>query len=158
MRSIASLGWARLALTRSRQCRHVQASLSTTSSLRFPPTHGHQQLWYRFVHHQVQDTRARFPSIADKVGRRPLPLQCPGCGAFSQTTTPGEAGYFDLNRGAVKEYVAAPEPNAASTVGSQEDQVIQETLGRLPAETLEELGLDANGLLPSNDSAHFDGT
>ncbi|GAP83727.1 putative duf974 domain-containing protein [Rosellinia necatrix] len=36
---------------------------------------------------------------------RSLPRQCTGCGALSQTSSPNQAGYFDLNRKSIQEYM-----------------------------------------------------
>ena len=36
----------------------------------------------------------------------PLPLQCPGCGAFAQSTNPEHAGYYNTSRKYVKTYLA----------------------------------------------------
>ena len=35
-----------------------------------------------------------------------LPLQCPGCGAFSQSTAPEQAGYYSASRKSVKTFLA----------------------------------------------------
>lgn len=35
-----------------------------------------------------------------------LPLQCPGCGAFTQSSTPEHAGYYSASRKSVKTYLA----------------------------------------------------
>lgn len=37
--------------------------------------------------------------------RRELPVQCPGCGALTQTTQPGAVGFFDVNRRNVRAYL-----------------------------------------------------
>ena len=34
-----------------------------------------------------------------------LPLQCPGCGAFTQSNTPEQAGYYSASRKSVKTYL-----------------------------------------------------
>jgi hypothetical protein len=58
----------------------------------------------------------------------------------------------------VKEFLGALEPKTALEMESQEDKVIQETLGRLPAGRLEELGLDLKDLLPAKEAGQVEGT
>lgn len=45
------------------------------------------------------------PQLPRKVEPNYLPVTCPGCGAYAQWITPGEAGYYDLKRSLVKEYI-----------------------------------------------------
>ena len=58
-----------------------------------------------------------------------MPLQCPGCGAFSQNTQPSEPGFFDLKRKATQRYLG----HALEEVPRErpEDRVVQEALQRL---------------------------
>jgi hypothetical protein len=154
MRRIAPSRFAKPAFSIFRPCRRSQAPPLTTSSLRFPPTICPKQSWHRFVH-QVRVEVDKAPSVAENGGQRQLPLQCPGCGAFSQTTTPGEAGFFDVNRRAVKEFTGNLQPKVAPALESQEDRVIQESLDRLPAEKLDELGLDPKDFVAGKDTLHF---
>ncbi len=76
---------------------------------------------------------------------RSLPLQCPGCGAFSQTTTPGQPGFFNLSRTATKQYLGLP-THAPQT--RPEDQVVRDALQNADSERMRQLGLDLESLLP----------
>jgi bifunctional DNA-binding transcriptional regulator/antitoxin component of YhaV-PrlF toxin-antitoxin module len=85
---------------------------------------------------------------------RRLPLQCTGCGAFTQTADPDQAGYYNLGRKAVREYLGLSERRASKAdVVSEEDRVVQEALKNLPTEELEALGLSADTLLTSEEAA-----
>ena len=87
------------------------------------------------------------PPMEPKKTRR-LPLQCPGCGAFSQTVSPDEPGYFDLKRYSTMEYLGLREPKKSYPDRvRQDDMVVQEAMRRLELETgsqstvLQELGI-----------------
>ncbi|KAI8257972.1 Genetic interactor of prohibitins 3 [Colletotrichum sp. SAR11_239] len=74
-----------------------------------------------------------------------LPLICSGCGALSQTAEPGQAGYYDLKRRAVREYVTMEEEKAGREA-QEEDAVVEAALQNLGEEKLKELGLDPRSL------------
>lgn len=74
-----------------------------------------------------------------------LPLICSGCGALSQTAEPGQAGYYDLKRRAVREYVIMEEEKAGREA-QEEDAVVEAALQNLGEEKLKELGLDPRSL------------
>lgn len=76
---------------------------------------------------------------------RQLPVQCHGCGALSQTTIPDAAGYYDLNRKAVKTYLGLlkEEPRRRA-----EDDIVQASLRSLSEDKLRELGIDPKLLAP----------
>lgn len=79
---------------------------------------------------------------------RRLPLQCTGCGAFTQTTDPTQAGYFNLERKAVQEYLGLIEPKTPKVEEvSEEDKVVEQALSKLPPEQLEALGLSKDDLI-----------
>ena len=80
---------------------------------------------------------------------RRLPLQCTGCGAFTQTTDPAQAGFFNLQRRAVQEYLGFTEPKAPTVdeAVAEENRVIEETLSNLPQEQLDALGLTKDALI-----------
>ena len=37
--------------------------------------------------------------------KKRLPTQCHGCGGFAQSTDPSQAGYYNMERHAVKKYL-----------------------------------------------------
>ena len=58
-----------------------------------------------------------------------LPLQCPGCGAFSQTVHADQPGFFDLGRQSTMAYLGLL-PERTPRI-RQEDKVVQQTIRRL---------------------------
>lgn len=70
---------------------------------------------------------------------RQLPVQCHGCGALSQTTMSGTAGFYDLNRKAVRAYLGllSEEPRRRA-----EDDIVQASLRGLDEDKLKELGIE----------------
>ncbi|KAK1459377.1 hypothetical protein CMEL01_02376 [Colletotrichum melonis] len=132
----------------------------TTASARpcfAPAGDAHRNIPYRqrrFMH--VEATTISEPAAAaplpsadepTKIPRRTLPLSCSGCGALSQTTEAGHAGYYDLSRKAVKEYLAPKgSMEDAEVEAREEDKVIDEVLQNMSEEQLAELGLDPKTL------------
>lgn len=83
------------------------------------------------------------------VPRRQLPMQCHGCGAFSQTALPDVAGYFNPQRNAVKNYTGTQDkldPRKYPRYKAQSD-IVRASLQSLGDEKLAELGLDPKSLL-----------
>lgn len=84
------------------------------------------------VDSSANSTREHVDSTVPCSPQRQLPLQCPGCGAFSQTVHAGQPGYFDLERQSTMAYLGMlPERKLRIR---QEDKVIQETIRRLELE------------------------
>jgi hypothetical protein len=71
---------------------------------------------------------------------RLLPVQCSGCGALSQTTTPGVPGYFDLQRRSVAEYLGIAEPKPRPP--RKDDEIIKSALTDADLEELKKQGVD----------------
>ncbi|KAF5026112.1 hypothetical protein F66182_1800 [Fusarium sp. NRRL 66182] len=72
--------------------------------------------------------------------RRRLPLNCTGCGAFSQTNDPQQLGYFDPESKRVKKWLS-PKAFEHKHTASQEDTVVDDVLKTLDKDQLEALGL-----------------
>lgn len=92
------------------------------------------------------------------VPRRQLPMQCHGCGAFSQTALPDVAGYFNPQRNAVKNYTGTQDkldPRKYPRYKAQSD-IVRTSLQSLGDEKLAELGLDPKSLLL--ESPHSEGS
>ncbi|KAK3371777.1 hypothetical protein B0T24DRAFT_530603 [Lasiosphaeria ovina] len=79
-----------------------------------------------------------------------LPVQCSGCGGLSQTTVPDQAGYFDLSRRAVKQYLGLEEDeHGQGRVGAHKyGDVVEEALKRVNLNKMERQGVDLKLLLP----------
>lgn len=90
------------------------------------------------------------PSPDEALAAKKLPLQCHGCGAFTQTSQPDQAGFYDLNRKAVRKFLGLGEQSENSEKvleeKDQEDFVVDQALQTLGPEKLEELGIDPNTL------------
>ncbi|KAM0284580.1 hypothetical protein ACHAQH_001946 [Verticillium albo-atrum] len=80
-----------------------------------------------------------------------LPLQCHGCGAFTQTTEPDQAGYYDLNRKSVQKFAASEDEYEIKKGEIEEDFVVTKALEGLDEQKLEELGIDPRTLLAGED-------
>ncbi|KAH6848389.1 hypothetical protein B0I37DRAFT_377507 [Chaetomium sp. MPI-CAGE-AT-0009] len=87
------------------------------------------------------------PPSLSKQPTRTLPLQCHGCGALSQTTVPDEAGYYDVSRKAVKQYLGLVEETGGEKP-VETDQIVQQALQAVDVEALERQGIDLKALLP----------
>lgn len=82
------------------------------------------------------------PPKSTQPEKRLLPRACPGCGAPSQLFDKQEAGYYNVDRGAVKAYLNW-DPSRVQEA-TQEDDVYSKALKDASPELLEELGvLDA---------------
>ncbi|KAK1674444.1 hypothetical protein BDP55DRAFT_186935 [Colletotrichum godetiae] len=112
---------------RQRRCMHVDATTMTESAVAAAPS--------------------PTASESTKTPRRNLPVSCSGCGALSQTTEAGHAGYYDLSRKAVKEFLAPKGSEEEVENGArEEDKVIDEVLQNMSEEQLAQLGLDPKTL------------
>ena len=69
-----------------------------------------------------------------------LPLQCPGCGAYTQPDQPQKAGYYSITRKAVKDYLAHLRESPVAGHGDESDAFAEITKNAGP-ELLEALGL-----------------
>ncbi|KAF2272926.1 uncharacterized protein EI97DRAFT_436530 [Westerdykella ornata] len=76
---------------------------------------------------------------------RSLPRACPGCGAPSQVYDKKEAGYYDIDRKAVKRYLNydPEEQERKQTSKEDENTIYTESLKALDPKIREELGLPA---------------
>ncbi|KAJ3468533.1 hypothetical protein MRS44_002598 [Fusarium solani] len=86
------------------------------------------------------------PKEASVEHRRRLPLNCTGCGAFSQTADPQLLGYFDLDSKRVKKWLN-PEAYEPKRTASEEDGVVDDVLKTLDQSQLEALGLKPSLLI-----------
>ncbi|EGS23202.1 uncharacterized protein CTHT_0008650 [Thermochaetoides thermophila DSM 1495] len=78
---------------------------------------------------------------------RALPLQCHGCGALAQTVEPDKAGYYNLNRKAIRKYLGLeeekPKPHAPDPT-----PIIESALKNIDVDALEKQGIYLKSLLP----------
>ncbi|KAF2497923.1 hypothetical protein BU16DRAFT_606753 [Lophium mytilinum] len=90
-------------------------------------------------HPSTQENTVATPS------RRPLPLCCPGCGAPTQTVEQNEAGFFSLQRGAVRSYINYDK----NSQGAAEENIFTRAIKGVDQKVLGELGLDRDILTSS---------
>lgn len=122
---------------------------SATSSHQSLIQHGNRRAYSDSQFTLEDDVAAIAAAPARPAPIRPLPVQCYGCGAFSQITMPDVAGYFDPNRNAVKNYTGTQDkfdPRKSSGYQSQSD-IVRASLKSLGNDKLAELGLDPASLL-----------
>lgn len=139
---------ARLPYQFATNTRHCRAAPLTTQPCR--PLAGLSPR--RLQHTQREEPPTEAEIAPDAPILRRLPLQCTGCGAFTQTTEPEQAGYFRLQRKAIQEYLglAEPKPSKAEEV-EEGDRVVEEVIRNLPPEELEALGLTKDAFITSKD-------
>lgn len=92
------------------------------------------------------DPAALGPQDSGNLNRR-LPINCSGCGAFSQTSDPKELGFFDLTSKRVQNWLHPKKDQERGVSETEEDQVISEALKSLGSDQLEALGLDRSSLV-----------
>jgi hypothetical protein len=80
---------------------------------------------------------------------RSLPRGCPGCGAPSQIFDKNEAGYYNVDRKVVQEYLGW-NPDRAQEA-SKEDDIYANALKSADPTLLEELGVQKDGLETANE-------
>lgn len=91
----------------------------------------------------VDNQPVNAPSHSTQPEKRSLPRACPGCGAPSQLFDKAEAGYFNVDRGAVRAYLKW-DPSKAHEA-THEDDVYAKALKDANPELLQELRvLDAD--------------
>ncbi|KAH6676059.1 hypothetical protein F5X68DRAFT_157613 [Plectosphaerella plurivora] len=79
--------------------------------------------------------------------KKRLPTQCHGCGGFAQSTDPSQAGYYNMERQAVKKFLGQEKTKGKSLNKEQEeDLIVDQALGNLDPAMLAELGLDPKTL------------
>ena len=77
-----------------------------------------------------------------------LPRSCPGCGAPTQHYDKKEAGFYDVDRNAVRNYLTWNAPDAAQASTSSEDHVYSIALSAADPALLEQLGVSKDGIKP----------
>ncbi|KAK4197585.1 hypothetical protein QBC40DRAFT_285218 [Triangularia verruculosa] len=80
--------------------------------------------------------------------KKTLPPQCTGCGALSQTAVPDEAGYYDLSRKSVRQWLGLEKADQVATTKAQQEDIVKQALSGLDLEALAKSGIDLKSLLP----------
>lgn len=77
---------------------------------------------------------------------RKLPLNCSGCGAFTQTTDPQQLGYYDTTAKRVRTWLK-PKKNKLHDKEIEENQVVDDVLKSMDSSQLTALGFDRSNLV-----------
>ena len=83
------------------------------------------------VRHFGAGRASRVPAAAPTGLTEALPLNCPGCGAFSQIEKPGLPGYFRSTRKGVKDAVAQSKSRGTGESRRAELELFQQSLARI---------------------------
>lgn len=73
-----------------------------------------------------------------------LPQSCPGCGAFTQTVSPEQPGFYSTNRKSVKTFIGR-NGQCTGKGYDRESKVFERTLGDTDASLLGQMGLQGRG-------------
>ncbi|KAK4655940.1 hypothetical protein QC762_306860 [Podospora pseudocomata] len=78
--------------------------------------------------------------------KKKLPPQCHGCGALSQTAVPDEAGYYDMSRKSIRQYLGLDKTTKPDKL--EQNDIIKDALSGLDLDALAQAGIDLKSLLP----------
>lgn len=73
-----------------------------------------------------------------------LPRSCPGCGAFTQTVSPGQPGFYGNNRKSVKAFISR-HGQCPDKGHDGESRLFERVLGAADASLLSQMGLQGGG-------------
>lgn len=73
-----------------------------------------------------------------------LPRSCPGCGAFTQTVSPGQPGFYGNNRKSVKAFISR-HGQCPDKGHDGELRLFERILGAADASLLSQMGLQGGG-------------
>lgn len=79
------------------------------------------------LHPDIPDIKLTGKELHEASKLAKLPAQCTGCGAFAQTVDDDEAGYFNLKRKSVREFL---QTKSRRVRRESEEQVVKESLKR----------------------------
>jgi hypothetical protein len=120
---------ARRFATLGRACQHASVALPSTDV--------------------VESHTLETPIAGVRPPRRALPRACPGCGAPSQIFDKKEAGYYNVDRKIVRNYI--DRDNSTAQEATKEDDVYVYALKQASPELLGELGLEHDAVEPPTD-------
>ena len=87
---------------------------------------------------------------------RKLPLTCPGCGAYSQTLAPKEAGFYSSTRKPVRAFLAAQREPAADARQDEETAIYNKVIKGTDSALLDKLGLDNGASVEEGNAGPFE--
>ena len=71
-----------------------------------------------------------------------LPIQCPGCGAYSQCSTPEQAGYYAIQQKRIRNFLSRSQKAADGIAKVEEAVAFAEVVENAEPIVLEELGIN----------------
>ncbi|QSZ33351.1 hypothetical protein DSL72_002939 [Monilinia vaccinii-corymbosi] len=116
---------------------HNRAHKSARIQRRYVQSHAQAQA-------QAQTQTREIPESSSVVSAQAvarLPSHCAGCGAWSQTTTKDEAGFYSLTRRSVREFLGTSYA-AKRTKATAEDEVVRKALENIDSTILGTLGME----------------
>ena len=84
-----------------------------------------------------------------------LPLNCPGCGAYTQTLSPQEAGFYQPTQKRLRNFPASQQDPDARARQEEEAAVYSRTISGTNASLLESLGLDNDSMAENGSNIHL---
>jgi hypothetical protein len=131
-------------------------SLHPNSATLLPFLQGYTPVYsLRLLHSQASgEETSSNPTLNPNTYITKLPLQCPGCGAFTQTSSSDDAGFYDIQRRRVQNYIQQDQRPKLKPTVKEEDQVVEQLVGTLGEEELKKLGLDPSGLISDEAAQH----
>ncbi|KAK3905894.1 hypothetical protein C8A05DRAFT_30253 [Staphylotrichum tortipilum] len=128
-------------------------SLSTSSAANtatrrrcHPPA---RPIQVRRLHSESAWSPSTEPPPLSRKPTKTLPLQCHGCGALAQTTVPDQAGYYDVSRKAIRQYLGLEEEKVNQRL-LDADSVVQRALQSVDVDGLELQGINLRSLMPES--------
>jgi genetic interactor of prohibitins 3, mitochondrial len=124
----------------------IRGFASTAPATTTRRSHPAAQQQHRCLHARsaVDESAPTESPQAPQARKKSLPLQCHGCGGFTQTTDTSQAGYYNLDRRAVRRYLGLEGADGKPLKENKdEDLVVEQALGSLDPAALAELGIDA---------------
>ena len=110
-------------------------------------------LYRRFHNHTISNPYEKH--TLQQSGFSALPWTCPGCGAYTQTGEPDEAGFYTTSRKAVTAFIAAQKNKE---IGITEEEVFDQVVRKADSGILESLGLGNASHLEAGPSRRTDRT
>lgn len=93
------------------------------------PRHAQRRFLQTYDHTVLPDPEAPEGQFRSRAHAH-LPQQCPGCGALSQTSVPDQAGYYNIRRRTVREFVGGA---VNKEEGDREDSIVRAALANAGA-------------------------
>jgi hypothetical protein len=139
-------------------CPAIRPASVTSRRVLRTPAKSHLPLCQRRYNHveaTIYDDAASIPTTTatepSEAPIRDLPVNCPGCGAFSQTQDSDGFGYYSTDSKRIQQWLHPARRRELASRDVEEEDVVREALKSLEPSQLEELGLDSGLLLSAEE-------